>query len=251
MSTSLFFRALGVVVPATLLLAACGKKDTPAPTPAPEQGRISVYHMAASANVGLKFLFDDAEKASLNYGQSSLNQTVNAGARTVKVNVGTTGASVAIQAVAVEKDKNYSYFAYSTSGTNLAGLLVPDDLTAPSVGKVKIRFVHLGQGAASPLKLSTTAASSVDIVGTETQFANASSFIEVLPGSYNVAVTSGTASTVVYNVGDGTGTSTSATGTLVNKTYEAGKIYTVVYRGLTGLTVDPALQPKAVIVQNN
>ena len=251
MSTSLFFRALGVVVPATLLLAACGKKDTPAPTPAPEQGRISVYHMAASANVGLKFLFDDAEKASLNYGQSSLNQTVNAGARTVKVNVGTTGASVAIQAVAVEKDKNYSYFAYSTSGTNLAGLLVPDDLTAPSVGKVKIRFVHLGQGAASPLKLSTTAASSVDIVGTETQFANASAFIEVLPGSYNVAVTSGTASTVVYNVGDGTGTSTSATGTLVNKTYEAGKIYTVVYRGLTGLTVDPALQPKAVIVQNN
>ena len=251
MKTSLFSRTLGVVVPATLLLAACGKKDAPAPTPAPELGRISVYHMAASANVGLKFLFDDAEKASLTYGQTSLNQTVNAGARTVKVNVAASGANVATQAVAVEKDKNYSYFAYSTSGTNLANLLVTDDLTAPSAGKVKIRFVHLGQGGATPLKLSTTAASAVDIVGTEAQFANASAFIEVLPGSYNVAVTSGTTSTIIYNVGDGNGTSTSPVGTVANKTYEAGKIYTVVYRGLTGLTVDPALQPKAVIVQNN
>jgi hypothetical protein len=251
MHLSFFRRAALAVLPATLLLAACSKTDTPAPTPAVDTGRISVYHMAGSANVGLKFLFDDAEKANLTYGQSSLNQSVNAGARTIKVNVASSGTNVAIQAVTVEKDKYYSYFAYSTSGTQLAGLLTPDDLSAPSSGKAKIRFVNLGQGSPTPLKLSTTAASAVDIVGTETAFATSSSFIEVLPGSYNIAVTSGAASTVVYNVGDGSGTSMTATGTAANRTYEAGKIYTVVYRGLTGATIDPALQPRAVVIQNN
>ncbi|GAC1377791.1 MAG: hypothetical protein NVS3B25_29270 [Hymenobacter sp.] len=238
------------MLPATLLLAACSKSDTPAPTPV-DQGRISAYHEAASANVGLKFLFDDVEKATLTYGQNSGYQVVNTGARTIKVNVASSGATVGTQAATVEKDKNYSYFAYSTSATQLASLLVPDDLTTPTAGKAKIRLVNLGQGAATPLKLSTTAASSVDIAGTETPFAAASPFIEVLPGSYNVAVTSGPSSTLVYNVGDGSGAGTSPTGTSANKTYEAGKIYTVVFRGISGPTVDPALQPKAVLIQNN
>lgn len=249
--SSYFRRAAMAMLPATLLLAAsCSKSDTPAPTPVADNGRISVYHMAGSANIGLKFLFDDAEKANLTYGQSSLNQSVNTGSRTIKVNVASSGANVATQAVTVEKEKSYSYFAYSTSGTQLAGLLITDDLT-PSTAKAKIRFVNLGQGSASPLKLSTTAASAVDIAGTETAFATSSSFVEVLPGSYNVAITSGTSSNIVYNVGDGNGTSTAATGTPANRTYEAGKIYTIVYRGLTGTTVDPALQPRAVVIQNN
>jgi len=246
-------RAAQAVVPAAALFmfAACSKTDTPVVTPAVDQGRIKVYHEAASANVGLKFLFDDAEKANITYGQVSDYQSLNTGSRIIKVNVATSNATVATQMASVEKDKNYSFFAYSTSASQLAGLLVPDDLTAPSSGKAKIRFVNLGQGAATPLKLSTTAASSVDIPGTETQFAAASSFVEVLPGQYNVAVTSGAASTLVYNVGEGNGTSTAATGTAANKTYEAGKIYTVVFRGITGATVDAALLPKAVIVQNN
>jgi hypothetical protein len=250
--SSLFHRPLLLAVPAlALALGACDKKDKPAPTPAPETGRISVHHMAPSANVGLKFLFDDAEKATLTYGQSSLNQSVNVGSRTIKVNVASSNANVATQSVTVDKDKNYSFFAYSTSGTQLAGLLVPNDLATPSAGRAKIRLVHLGQGAASPLKLSTSAATAVDIPGTEALFANASPFVEILPGSYNVAVTSGSMSTTVYNVGEGTGSSNLPTGTIANKTYEAGKIYSVVFRGLTGPTVDPALQPKAVIVQHN
>lgn len=249
--SSYFRRAALAALPATLLVAACSKTDTPAPTPIADTGKVSVYHMAGSANVGLKFLFDDTEKATLSYSQSSLNQSVNTGARTIKVNVASSGTNVATQAVTVEKDKSYSYFAYSTSGTQLTGLLTSDDLTASTTGKAKIRFVHLGQGGMTPLKLSTTAATTSDIVGTETAFATASSFIEVSPGSYNVAITSGATSTTVYNVGDGTGSSTAPMGTIANKTYEAGKIYTVVYRGLTGATVDPALQPRAVVIQNN
>ena len=246
MKVSILRRALiAGLLPALVTLASCGS-DNSTSTPAPDQGRIRLYHEAASANVGLKFLFDETEKANLAYGQSSDYQALNTGSRAIKINVASTNASAVTQNVAVEKDKSYSYFAYANSGTSVAGLLVPDDLTAPSSGHAKIRFVHLGQGSPEGLKLSTTVATVTDIPGTETQFANASSFVEILPGQYNVAITTGTPSTIVANVADGSG---SGTGT--NKTYEAGKIYTVVLRGINNPLLSADLQPKAILIQNN
>jgi hypothetical protein len=91
-------------------------------------------------------------------------------------------------------------------------------------------------------------ASVSDIPNAETQFGNASPFVEILPGSYNIAVTSGSgsSSTTVTNVGDG-----NSSGSVGNKTYEAGKIYTVLVRGVNNPLLDPSLQPKVVIIQNN
>ncbi|MDO7850022.1 DUF4397 domain-containing protein [Hymenobacter convexus] len=246
MQTSFISRALRALVPATLLLAACGKSDTPAPTPAPDQGRVYLYHGAATANVPLKFLVDDAEKANLTYGQSANYQAVNTGAHTLKINVASSAATQATQAVTVEKDKNYSYFAYANGANSVGGLLTTDDLTAPSSGKAKIRFIHIGQGAATAAKLSTVVAGIADIAGTDAQFANTSGFVEIIPGQYNIAVTSGTPSVVIANVGDGSG---SGGGT--NKTYEAGKIYTVLLRGQVNALIPADLQPKAVLIQNN
>lgn len=246
---SVFRRPLLAILPALLVASACSsKKDEPAPTPAPDQGRIKFHHMAASANVSLKFLAYDAEKASLTYGQSTNYQSVLTGSPTIKVNVASTGNTALNKSLTVAKDKNYSYFAYAADATSLADLLITDDLTAPTSGKAKIRLVHLGQGSATPLKLSTTVAAVSDIPNTETAFGAASSFVEILPGAYNVAVTSGAASTTITNgnVGDGSGS-----GTAANRTYEAGKIYTVVVRGITGPLVDASLQPKVILIQNN
>lgn len=246
MATSFFLRrSFQALLPATLLLAACGKDDKPAPAPV-DQGRIIAYHAAASANVGIKVLIDDAEKATLTYGQNSGYQAVNTGGRSIKVNVASSGANALNQAVTVEKDKNYSYFAYAATATTVAGLLVTDELSAPAAGQAKIRLVHLGQGAASPLKLSSSSvAGQVDVANINVAFANASPFVEIPVGSYNLSVTTGPQSTVVANVGDGSG---AGTGT---KAYESGKIYTIILRGISGALVDPALQPKAVLVQNN
>lgn len=240
-------RSMQALLPAVLLLSACSKKDDPVVTPAPETGRINAYHAAASANVSVKVLVDDAEKATLTYGQNSGYQTVNTGSRVVKVNVASSGAAAfPSQPVSVEKDKSYSYFAYASTATAVTGLLVPDDLTAPTTGKAKIRLVHLGVDAPAALKLSTTAASVADIANTGASFGGFSPFVEIQPGQYNVAVTSGTSSATLVNVGDGSG---SGAGT--NKTYEAGKIYTIVVRGINSQLVAPDLQTKAVLIQNN
>ena len=250
METSFIFRrALQVLLPATLLLAACGKDDEPTPPVVADQGRINLYHTAASANVGLKFLFDDAEAASLNYGTNSGYKSINTGSRVLKVNVASSSTTAAAPlTVTVEKDKNYSYFAYANTPTTLAGLFVPDDLTIPaaSAGKARIRLVHLGQGSPSTVRLSTVVAGIADIANTEAQFANASGFVDIVPGQYNVAVTAGSPSSVVVNVADGSGT-----GTGTNKTYEAGKIYTIVLRGINNTLLAADLQPKAVLIQNN
>ena len=231
------------VLPALLLASACSDDDKPV-TPTVEHGRVNAYHMAASANVNLKFLVDDNEKGNVVYGQNIGYQTLEVGSRVLKVNVASTNSTVLTQNLTVEKDRNYSFFAYATAPTTLGGLLVTDDLTTPTSGKAKVRFVNLGEGTPSPLKLSTTVAAVADIPNTETVFGAASPFVEILPGSYNIAVTSGAASTTVTNgnVGDGSGS-----GTVANKNYEAGKIYTVVYRGITGPLVDASLQPKAVV----
>lgn len=249
MNFPIFRSSLRVLLPAALLLASCSKKDEPTPPAAPDQGRVNFYHAAASANVGVKFLADVSEKANLTYGQSSGYQSVAVGARVLSVNVASTGTVVPTltAALTVEKDKNYSYFAYANTLTTQAALVTPDDLTVVP-GKAKIRLVNLGQGSANPVKLSTTVAGVADIANTEVQFGFASQFVEILPGAYNVAVTTGTPSTTITNgnVGDGSGV-----GTAANKTYEAGKIYTVILRGITGTTVDASLAPKVVIVQNN
>ncbi len=246
--TFILRRAVQAVLPAALLLfSACSKTDTPAPTPAVDQGRIGFLHEAPSANVPLKFLFDDVEKATLTYGQTASYLALSTGIHTLRV-VNSTGTTITTKQATVEKDKSYSYFAYAPTTTTVDGLLTTDDLTIPaaSAGKARIRLVHLGQGLPTPLKLSTVVAGISDIAGTETQFAGYSGFVDILPGQYNVAVTSGSPSVVVANVADGSG---SGMGT--NKTYEAGKVYTVVLRGSTNPLFSADLQPKALLIQNN
>ena len=157
-----------------------------------------ITHAAASANVKVKALVDNAEVGQLDYSKSSGYLNLNNGSPTFKISVAISNAEAASQAVAVASNQNYSVFAYAPTATTVDFVSFPDDLTAHASGKAKIRIVHLGQGAPSPVKLSTTVASVSDLPNAETQFGNASPFVEILPGSYNIAVTSGSG-VIVYN----------------------------------------------------
>ncbi|RSK35159.1 DUF4397 domain-containing protein [Hymenobacter metallilatus] len=246
--TSLFRPALLLAaLPTALAFSACSNDDDDNATPVPDQGKVTAVHAAPNANVKVSLLVDDKSVKDLNYGENSGYLAVDAGSRVFKINVAGSSTTVATATQTVAKDKNYSLFAYSptTQANSISAIWVEDDLTAPAANQAKVRVVHLGLNAPSPVKLSQeTVAGSTDVPGISAAFGAASAFASVPAGTYNLLVTTGAASTKVVAVGDGSG---SGTGT---KNYEAGKIYTVVVRGSLG-NLDANLQPKAVLIQNN
>ena len=247
--TSLFRPVtLLAALPAVLAFSACSKDD-PDPVVIPDQGKIMAVHAAVSASAKVKVLADAQELAQLDYSTNNAYATVDAGARSIKINDASSNTTSVTKSLTVEKDKNYSVFAYSPS-TSLGSvdvLSVTDDLTAPSAGKAKIRVVHLGVSAPSPLSLSQSAAiGTVDIVP-NTVFGAASSFVEITPGNYNLLISTGTGATATTEimVGDGSGSGTGL------KAYDAGKIYTVLIEGIKSTTVAQNLRLKAVVFGNN
>ncbi|MDQ2795220.1 MAG: DUF4397 domain-containing protein [Bacteroidota bacterium] len=250
MNPSAYFRRAALaLLPATLLLAACGKTDTPTPTPPVEQGRVLISHAAAAVNTQITAFANDQQVGQLNYGQSTAYSNVNAGNALFRINNGSAG--IATQTLAIAKDQNYSIFAYSpTSSIGSAALVsFTDDLTVPTAGTAKVRLVHLGVSAPTPVRLSIPAATptgSPNDLTTDVAFGAASSFVVVNAGSLTLSVTAAAAPrSQVIAVGDGTGTGTGS------KTFESGKIYTVVVRGIAGTGVPAAQQLQAVIIANN
>lgn len=246
MKMTSFFRpaALLATLPAMLAFSAC-KDDK---DPAPQQGQVMLVHGAASAPIGVQaFINDVAAGSTLDYGKNTNYFAVTAGNPTFKINVA--GSNPAVTAVTkpitVASDKKYSVFAYPNSATTVDLLPIEDDLTAPAAGQTKIRIVHLVFNGPSPVKLSQTSISGTgDVANAVAAFGQASPFVSVAAGTYDLNITTGPTSATVVKVGDGSG---SGTGT---KNYEAGKIYTIVVRGIAG-SLEPAKLPKASIVANN
>lgn len=239
---------LAVILPAALALASCGDDDNNS-TPTPDQGKVLISHAAAASSSQITAFAADQQIAQLNYGASSGYQTVNAGTPTLRINNGS--QVVVSKALTIAKDQSYSAFVYSPNATiGSADLLtVPDDLSAPATGQVKVRLVHLLVGATSPVRLTVPSAvpggAGTDITP-DVAFGTASSFVALNSGSFNLSVTStGTVRTQVIAVGDGSGSNTGV------KNFEAGKIYTIVVRGIVGAAVPADQQQKAVIIQNN
>ena len=230
-------------LPAALAFSACKDDNN---DPAPQQGRVLISHAAASANVPVKVLVNDVQLGQqLNYGQSSGYTTVVAGSPTFKVNVASSGQTAVSQQVTIADKQDYSLFAYAPTATTVGVLSTTDDLTAPAAGQAKVRVVHLATDAPSPVKLSQlTVSGAVDVPGVSAAFGQASNFAAIPAGDYNLLVTTGSPSVPLLTVGDGTGAGTGS------KKYEAGKIYTIVVRGLAN-SFDATLQPKAVIIANN
>lgn len=228
---------------AALAFSGCGDDDDNGPG----TGRVMAVHAAASVPVRVKVLVNNSEIGQLDYGRSSAYLNAAAGAQEVKINSVSTPEQTAVtQTITIQRDQNQSLFAYtpSTTANAVALLAVPDDLTAPAAGRAKIRLVHLAQGAPSPVSLgqASAAGSAVNVVP-GVAFPTASDFVEITPGDYNFVITNSTGATVLQ-VGNGTGTGTGI------RNYAAGKIYTVVVRGING-NFNPDLQPRATIIENN
>jgi hypothetical protein len=227
MTTALILRrAFQAVLPATLLLAACGKDDKPAPA-APDQARVLVSHNDANNSArSIKVTVGTTEGPSVNYGANTGYQTVGVGAFDIKTNIAATGgAQINTENKTLAKDKSYSYFVYSGVGqaTNTAlGVWTEDDLSAPASNTAKIRLVHVGQGIVSPLGLSRPNASGMlDAVVPPTTAGSASAFVSIPTGTASYNLVNSSMNTIVPLAGTA----------VLSTNFAAGKIYTMVIRG--------------------
>ncbi|WP_180754409.1 DUF4397 domain-containing protein [Hymenobacter sp. DG01] len=238
-------------LPAALTFTACSDDDDNTNTPKPDQGRVMVVHAAAATNVRVKAFIKNNEVGQLDYGQASPYVATNVDTTTVSVNVASTNIKAARTVVKVEKDQSYSVFAYSPTATigSISLLTTADDLTAPAANQAKVRLVHLAVGAPTPVRLSVPSpipGGAVTDLTPDVAFGAASGFVAVNAGSPTLTITStATPRTQVLAVGDGSGSGTGA------KAFEAGKIYTIVVRGIVGAGVPANQQAQAVIIQNN
>lgn len=147
------------------------------------------------------------------FGNTSGYFSTTAGNQTAEVKSSTSAATLASTGANLSGKGNYSVFVCGLSTTNsVNAILVSDELSSPSSGKAKVRFVNTV--AASPnvnlVSNSTTLFSSV-------AYKTASSFMEIAPGAYTLNAVSTALTTL-----------TVAT---VNQTFESGKIYTIYFKG--------------------
>ncbi|WP_028456054.1 DUF4397 domain-containing protein [Chitinilyticum litopenaei] len=151
---------------------------------------------------------------NVSFFAASAYANVPAASYDVALNLAGTATSALSQNLAVAAGKHYSVFAVGlAAGTPaLQYLVAEDDRMAPASGKAKVRVVH-----ASPDAPAVDVAANGSNVLTNVAFPAVSAYLEVPAGAYTFDVKPAGSASVVK----------SATVTL-----EAGKIYTVVARGL-------------------
>jgi hypothetical protein len=226
MKTSLFSLALRALLPATVLLASCGKDDEPA-APAPDKSRVMLVHDAANLSTfPIKLTVGSGDAGpSVNYGANSGYQSAATGVLEIKPSIAASGgAQLTTDIKTLGKDKSYSYFVFSgvSQPANTAlGVWTEDDLSVPASG-AKVRLVHVGQGLVSPLGLSKpnsggTLTAVISPVGSGT----ASDFVTIPVGTASYNLVNANNNTIVPLAG----------ASVLATNFVAGKIYTIVIRG--------------------
>lgn len=215
----------------SLLFTAC-KKDEDQPATA----NVMVTH--ASPNAPAVDLLVDNQKvntAPLSFPNSTGYLSVTAGTRSIKVNAAGTTTSVINANVTFDANKNYSVFACNTltANTTVDALVLEDNLATPASGKAHVRVVHLSPDAPA---VNIGVQGSTTNLFTNLSFKEATAFIPVDAGTYNLQVKLTSNNTVVLTV---------------PATLAAGKIYTVFARGYVAPPTGNTNALGASLITNN
>jgi len=203
---------------ATVLLSACRKDDDP---PTPDSAALNVVN-ATAGEATFNFALDNqiVNGPALIYTQQTGYLLAYSGERKFDATSGGTAQSVLTATIDLEKDKYYSLFINGLP-TALGTLLTEDDLSAPTTGKAKIRFIQLSPDAgALTLNIEGGAA-----LFTEQAYATASQFITIDPGDYTLEIRNSEGTVISEETG----------------TITAGRIYTVWSGGTLAGTGDAAI----------
>lgn len=229
--SSLKFMAMLMISLSTLFsISACSDDDDDT-TAAPSQGSIMVIHASPDAPA-VDILVNDnvVNTADLEFPDHIGYLKANAGTNNIKVNVANTSTTVIDADLTIAANTNYSVFAID-SVSNIAPLVLTDDLSAPAAGKAHVRFVHLSPNAPAV----DVAVTGGGVVFGNKVFTDATAFTPLDANTYNLEVRLAGTPTVVLP--------------LPGIVLTAGKIYTVFAKGFVGGTGAQALG--AEIIVNN
>lgn len=214
---------------AVLSLAACSDdENTTAPTPTPK-ANVLVVHASPDAP-GVDLLVDNAVAGTnLTFPNNTGYLQVNAGTRSVKVNVTGTSTTVIQANLNLMENKSYSVFAVNQVSA-IEPLVFEDNLTSPASGKAHVRFIHLSPNAPA---VNITLTDGTIVFG-NVSFKGSVDFTPLNAATYNLQVRdAATNQTVVLE--------------LPNITLQAGKIYTVFAKGLLGGSGNQALGAQIIV----
>lgn len=166
-------------------------------------------------------IYADNNRASVtDFGFGTKLNYVNAFAGSRNITVTKKGSNVSLYAerFTLEQQNGYSLFVIDPL-TNVKLLMLKDNLTAPSTGKAKIRFVHVAPDAPA---LNLTLTGNTTNLFAEKAYKGYTDFIEVNATADADFEVKNTAGTVIA--------------TLSDAKLEQGKIYTVYAKGLLANT---------------
>jgi len=178
------------------------------------EANIRVIHTSYDAPAVDVWVDGNTTITGLGYLATSGYATVKAGDRNIQVTPAGAASPLVISAdLTFEPEKDYTIYAVDAL-SNIGAIVSEDDRTV-AAGKVKIRFVHASPDApAVDIKVEDGTGASLF---SNASFKGISGYIEVDPGTYNLAITPAGAETEV--------------GILGRVSLNAGTIYTVVANG--------------------
>lgn len=192
---------------------------------------ILVVHASPDAP-GVDLLLDGVvvNSQALMYPDNTGYLSANAGTRSIKVNASGTSTTVIDASLTLDPNAAYSIFAADIL-SNIAAVVLEDDLSAPASGKAHARFVHLSPDAPA---VDITLTDGTVVFG-DVEFKESTAFTPLDAASYDLQVRLAGTSNVVLN--------------LPGIILEDGKIYTVFAKGLVNGSGSQALG--AEIIVNN
>ena len=214
MNRLLRLSSLVLALAATLALTGCSD-DNDNPVAPVSQASVMVVHASPDAPAVDLLVDNTVQGTNLAYPSNTAYLGVNAGTRNVKVNVTGTTTTVINADLALTAGAHYTVFA-ADSVSQIAPVVVTDDLTMPASGKAHVRFVHLSPNAPAV----DVAVTGGGVLFSNVAFKSAAAFLPVNAGTYDLEVRVAGTSTVALSV--------------PGVTLQNGKIYTIFAKGFLG-----------------
>lgn len=195
-------------------------------------GRIMFVHASPDAPALDLFVDNNALSENVGFLSHSTYMDVSDGYRNLKIRTANAGELKVNVDFSLRNEVSYSLFA-ANSVNSLEAVIVTDDLETPPAGKCRVRFVHLSPNSPT-INVATSAGSSIV---TGVPFEAVTPFVVLDAQSYDLRV---------RDAATNTNTLLSLNGMVMT----GGKIYTVILKGLSGVTSGSQRLGTKVITHN-